>query len=422
MPISRSPSPAARCPSSLKVARTRPRTNTDELLPQNFDHASSAIPLRPIPETVDEAYTQERLQSSLAYTVQFLKRRDISPRSENFMKIFKNELTDTLSTTNPEEKKSGVTAVRVYEKLIEQNAFLWVQRVSQNLQLETNLLELREFQYFARYGDYMKILPMRLRQHACERKTGDWELLSGKHYWSDIAVSLKNEDATLKNIRFNDSTARETADYRTHAAVCNASRSLGISEEVALWSIIEYGLRNGKVHRDLEALRAEGDFQQLANVFSADIEDLDLVFSESRSDTDKERLKSVITTEIQRWFRVRNMDDPRTWIPREELVSEYEKLKANKQKPSKSEQRQINILHDEELRHLKAARRTAAETNLNPESKGPKKRVASTEEPKGSEEDKRKREQRRLVLMTQVCKLRRQLENVQMQLGELSQD
>lgn len=44
---------------------------------------------------------------------------------------------------------------------------------------------------------------------------------------------------------------------------------------------------------------------------------------------------------------MRRMDDPKTWIPREELVSEYEKLQANKLKPSKSEQRQINILHDE---------------------------------------------------------------------------
>lgn len=64
----------------------------------------------------------------------------------------------------------------------------------------------------------------------------------------------------------------------THTAVCNASRSLGISEDVALWSIIEYGLRNEKAHRDLEALRAKGDFHHLAHVLSADIEDIDLVF------------------------------------------------------------------------------------------------------------------------------------------------
>lgn len=57
---------------------------------------------------------------------------------------------------------------------------------------------------------------------------------------------------------------------------------------------------------------------------------------------------------------------------------------------------------------MKAVRKTAKETNLNSKSKGPKKKVASasTEEPRGSEEDKRKRGQKRLVLMIQVCKLR----------------
>lgn len=127
-------------------------------------------------------------------------------------------------------------------------------------------------------------------------------------------------------------------------------------------------------------------------LMTADIEDIDLVFSEFRTDTDKERLKFVITTEIQPWFRVRRMDDPKTWIPREELVSEYEKLQENEHKPSKAEQRQTNILHDEELRHLKTARRNAEETNPNSTSKGPKKRIASKEEPRGSEEDKQKRE------------------------------
>lgn len=60
------------------------------------------------------------------------------------------------------------------------------------------------------------------------------------------------------------------------------------------------------------------------------------------------------------------MDDPKLWIPRKELFSEYQKLKANKLKPCKAEQKQANILHDEELRNLKAARRTAERPILNP--------------------------------------------------------
>lgn len=106
----------------------------------------------------------------------------------------------------------------------------------------------------------------------------------------------------MKNIYFNDSKAREAADYYMYAVVCNVFCRLGNSEKVAIWSIIEYGLKNKKVHQDLKALRTKRDFQQLANVFFADIEGLNLVFSKSRTNIDKERLKSVITTEIQRWF------------------------------------------------------------------------------------------------------------------------
>lgn len=63
---------------------------------------------------------------------------------------------------------------------------------------------------------------------------------------------------------------------------------------------------------------------------------------------------------------------------------------------------------------MKAVRRTAEETNLNFKSKGPMKKVASTEELRGSEEEKWKGEERKQVLMAQVCNLCRQLENLNM--------
>lgn len=75
------------------------------------------------------------------------------------MELFKDEIEEALLATSADEKQSGVIAVRVYEKLIEQNAFLWAQRSPENLELGTNLLQLRELQYLARYGHYMRIIP-----------------------------------------------------------------------------------------------------------------------------------------------------------------------------------------------------------------------------------------------------------------------
>lgn len=187
-------------------------------------------------------------------------------------------------------------------------------------------------------------------------------------------MNLKAEDESLRNVPIHDSALREAADYSTHAAVYNASQGLGVSEDLAIWSIVQYGERNNKIHRDPEALRAERDFQQLAQLLSADMEDIDLVFSEFRLETDKQSLKLVIAAETERWFRARRLDDPKTWIPRENLISEYEKLQAEKWKPSEAKQSQAHILHDKELRISKAARRKARESNPENSSEGRKKR------------------------------------------------
>lgn len=37
-------------------------------------------------------------------------------------------------------------------------------------ELQPNLLELREFQYLSRYGDYVKIIPSTLRAHASAKE------------------------------------------------------------------------------------------------------------------------------------------------------------------------------------------------------------------------------------------------------------
>lgn len=45
--------------------------------------------------------------------------------------------------------------------------------------------------------------------------------------------------------------AIDTMHMDTHIAVRGACRELGISESLAIWSIVEYGKRNVQMHRDL---------------------------------------------------------------------------------------------------------------------------------------------------------------------------
>lgn len=89
-----------------------------------------------------------------------------------------------------------------------------------------------------------------------------------------------------------------TLAMKTHVAVQTACWELGISDDVAIWSIIQYEERNRAFHGDLDSLKAEGKFRKLALVLYTDFEDIDWVFSDLRSDTDKHSLKTIIRDEI----------------------------------------------------------------------------------------------------------------------------
>lgn len=181
--------------------------------------------------------------------------------------------------------------------------------------MQQNLLELRELQYYSRYGDYVKVIPTRLRLHASEHKTTNWQLLCGRFRWSEIATRLSVEHQAMKErLRTEGSAAMNTLPLETHVAVQTACRELGISDDVAIWSIIQYGERNRAFHRDLDSLKAEGEFRKLALVLYTDL----------RSDTDKTLLKAIIRDEINRCFDCSaDPNDVNIWIAKQELIQQY---------------------------------------------------------------------------------------------------
>ncbi|MCJ1261688.1 hypothetical protein MMC22_001554 [Lobaria immixta] len=245
-----------------------------------------------------KAYTTERLQQSLAYCQRFLSRRDISPRSETFMILFKDELKIAIEAESDDDKLAAAASTRVFELLIQRNAFLSAAASIRTQEMQQNLLELRELQYYSRYGDYVRIIPTRLRPHASEHKTTDWQLLCGRFRWSEIATRLSWEQQTMhERLRTEGSAAMNTLALETHVAVYTACRELGISDDVAIWSIIQYGEH---------------------------LEDIDCVFSDLRSDTDKTLLKAIIRDEINRCFDCSaDPNDVNIWIAKQELIQQY---------------------------------------------------------------------------------------------------
>lgn len=158
----------------LQDSKVKPRSQTEALLPPSFDPSLQETLSTPVPEKDRKAYTVNRFQKSLEYCQGFLARPNISPRSETFMMVFKDELKVAIQAENEDDKLAGAGAIREFEHLIQRNAFLKAEVFTKSQEMQQNLLELRELQYDSRYGDYVKIVPARTRIHASETKIENW--------------------------------------------------------------------------------------------------------------------------------------------------------------------------------------------------------------------------------------------------------
>ena len=148
----------------------------------------------------------------------------------------------------------------------------------------------------------MKIIPTRLRLYTSKYKSENWQLISGNNYWSRIAVTLgAEEEARKEAVRVG--AALDKVKLPTTAAVYMACANLGVSEELALWSIQEYSTCNREVYRDLNDLKREGEFLLLASILCADRNELSSTFSLIKSETDIAHLRVIIQSEIDTWFK-----------------------------------------------------------------------------------------------------------------------
>ena len=64
------------------------------------------------------------------------------------------------------------------DRLVQDRGFVRPMYVD-SAELQKRLLELREFQYFARYGDHLKIIPTTLRSCARKRQSERRQTISG---------------------------------------------------------------------------------------------------------------------------------------------------------------------------------------------------------------------------------------------------
>lgn len=404
------------------MTRSRKRGDTASLLSSSYDPDTDVMPELPIPEASPSLYTRERLQRSLVFAERCLKRRDISPRSELFMQLYKEELKDALKAETIEQREKHAMMVMAEERLIQDQGFLRPLKSAHRAELEDHLLQLRELQYLNRYGDYMKIIPTRLRLHASKHKPENWQLISGNNYWSRIAVTLgAEEDARKEAVRVG--APLNKVKLPTTAAVYTACADLGISEELALWSILEYGTRNREVHRGLDDLKRAGEFPLLASILCADRDELSSTFSLIKSGTDITHLRAIIQSEIDKWFEDTsdNPNHPAAWVPSIALRQFHKDAVQKARQLSKDEIKQANIARSQRRSDEKVARQKEAGAETS--SLAGKKRIASTEEPRRSEQERQERtRQQRFKFLSQKCKLEDEMKRINRELALLDEN
>ena len=192
----------------------------------------------------------------------------------------------------------------------------------------------------------------------------------------------------------------------TTAAIYQACSDLGISQEGAIWSIKEYGMRNSQVHRDLDDMKRNGDFGLFASVLCSDLNELSSTFSLVKAETDINHLKEIIQEEIDQWFEdtAENPNHPSAWVPSPALRQFFKDAKDKANQPSKEAIKQANIAKAQRVSEEKATRQK--EASLETSSAAGKKRIASTEEPRGSERERQERVRRRRVqVLAEKCRL-----------------
>lgn len=357
--------------------------------------ASLSLPPRPKMEQSIEAYTDERLQQGLDFAVKSLQRLDITPRSVIFMNKYKEQVTDAINATTSEDRVVYTGGVRVLDHLLNTEIFLQTSPTENVKQLQEQILSLRELQYFARYGDYLRKLPTQVRKFVHKEDLPDKSYLAFHETWTELGKTLTGT---------NPSDPDGKTRMKMEALIVEASNRLALDYKLVEFSIVEYGKRNNAVHRDLEYLKHFGSFNTLAQILCEDWKDVDLIFSEVRPKVDNECLKRIIESEIDLCFHTYNghYADWSKWAATDYLRGLELKDKPSEEAPpspviSKSTQLMLERAHE----------------GIPITRKG--KRVASSEAPSGSERATNKR----IELLGKKARLEETLADIDIELARM---
>lgn len=224
--------------------------------------------------------------------------------------------------TQDQQEEKNIKTAMIRDRLTGEIEYLKKYQGSNCLILLQNaLLSLRRSQYVNRYGDYLKLIPICIRVVPYKAPPHGHQDFTIGEYWEHAAKTLQAEDEV------HEREMRRGYIYghirqRGIVSLMHACSSLGISHELALWSIMEFGADISPLYQNLGLgdLRKNGEYSTLAKILYHDQVELDKVSSEEDSETGIIALENLIQEEIDTWFHCIVPDDPETWVPTTALL------------------------------------------------------------------------------------------------------
>ena len=254
----------------------------------------------PSPEQAISDYNPARLQRGLAYASSRLQRK-ITPITQAFHEKLKIAYKDALE----DGSDANLGAVRALDGLLHSKAFL--NRTLSKEQQDTikELQKFREMQFFGNYGDYIAETVTELRRQVTKHEPPNFEKLSGRQKWTEIADKLHFE---IDN-NMDPKQGVLVALYK----ICDIAV---FDFDHMVWAIDNAPERNKSFHCNVKVYIERHQWANLAKQIHVDLKDLASAIPVTRQGDMLKWQKAMEDMKEMYFGQVADDDDPTTWIPK----------------------------------------------------------------------------------------------------------
>lgn len=285
-------------PDSEGRAPKRARANTSTLLSAE-NNRRDIEPSKP--EDDLNKYDRDRLQQGLRYIEKAAKRK-ITPRTQEFLKLHKHAYKIALN--NEAIDQSSQAIIQAINTVYFSASFYLKPRTSKKHDHLMCYIKLRQLEFLANYGDY-------LRQELTQIRADLKQAADG------AAPNVREAAANLGSSRKWVNIADELADANMtdlRKSVYIACAILGINANHMLWLFEQWVERNRLFHNQIREYISNCRFPRLAEQICRDLKEILNIAPDSTTATNYEKVLLYIRNE---YFDAISRDDPQHWFPNE---------------------------------------------------------------------------------------------------------